>query len=418
MAVVVAMVHPLLVRAGLAVELVGEPVDDAQYRPPVTVKAEADRAVWSGSGPVAATHAGMTATNRTGSAAAGSPTGSSPASGRSAVLKRRGLSIPTVIAALVVAVVGAPIVVPAAFAVDVVRGRFRLPLVRLWAFLVQFLVLDLFAVLSAGLLWLAFGFGRRLDGPRSVAVHGRVQWWWASKVLAAAGRTLGLRFEIDSPEALSPGPLVVIGRHCSYGDALLPAVLFGHRHRLQLRYVLTLGLAWVPALDLYGHRLRNHFVNRRAGAGAELLAVGRLARGMSHGDAAVIFPEGQFFTPDRHARAVARLAEDDPDLARRAEALRHVLPPRPGGVLALLGGAPAGTDVVLLGHVGFEGFSTVADLVRNVPLPHPVRVRTWRFAAADLPRARRERVDWLYERWEQLDGWVAAELADRREGVR
>jgi 1-acyl-sn-glycerol-3-phosphate acyltransferase len=337
-----------------------------------------------------------------------------PRTAGTVAVKRRSVSIPSTVAALAVAVAGAPFIVPAALAVDVVRGRHRFPVLRLWAFAVQYLLLDLFAVVSAALLWLLFGFGRRLDSPRSVGVHGRVQWWWASKVLAAARRTLGLRFEFDLREPLSPGPLLVIGRHCSYGDALLPAVLFGHHHRLQLRYVLTLGLAWVPALDLYGHRLRNHFVNRRSGAGAELLAVGRVARGMSHGDAAVIFPEGRFHTPHHHERAVRRLAEDDPALAARAAGLRHVLPPQPGGVLAMLGAAPTGTDVVLLGHVGFEGFSTMAQLWRNVPLRAPVAVRTWRFAAADIPRGRRERVDWLFDRWEQLDDWIDEELLRRR----
>lgn len=332
--------------------------------------------------------------------------------------RRRSLSIPSSVGVLVAAVLAAPVILPVGFTVDVLRRRHRLPTLRLWAFAVQFLLLDLFAVASAAVLWVAFGFGRRLDGERSLAVHARVQWWWASKVLAAARRTLGLRFAYDNPDALAPGPLLVMGRHCSYGDALLPAVLFGHEHRLQLRYVLTLGLAWLPSLDLFGHRLRNHFVNRTSGAAGELLAVGRVARGMSHGDAAVIFPEGQFFTPERRERALARLAADDPALAERAARLRHVLPPRPGGVLALLGGAPADTDVVLLGHVGFEGFSTVADLWRNVPLREPVTVRTWRFAAAEVPRGRRRRVDWLFDRWEQLDGWVDEELSRRAMGVR
>lgn len=340
---------------------------------------------------------------------------SAPDSKRVQAVKRRSLSIPAVLVALAVAVFAAPLLVPVAVVVDLARGRGQLPSVRLWAFAVQYLLLDLFAVLSATLLWVLFGFGRRLGTDRAIALHGRIQWWWAARVLGAADRTLRLRFEYDTPEALRPGPIIVIGRHCSYGDALLPALLFGHRHRLELRYVLTRGLTWVPALDVYGHRLRSHFVDRGAGAGSELLAVGRLARGMDGDDAAVIFPEGQFFTPERRERALARVAADDPVLAEAAAALRHVLPPRPGGVLALLGGAPDHTDVVLLGHVGFEGFSTVADLWRNVPLPRPISVRTWRFAAKDIPTGRRERVNWLYLRWQQLDEWIDGEL--RRRGA-
>ncbi|MCC6436210.1 MAG: 1-acyl-sn-glycerol-3-phosphate acyltransferase [Acidimicrobiales bacterium] len=328
-------------------------------------------------------------------------------------IKRRAVSIPTVVAALVVGVVAAPLLVPLAAVADAARGRFRFPSVRLWAFLVQFLALELMAVSVGVVLWVAFAFGRLLHTERAVAMHGRVQWWWAGQVLGAAGRTLGLRFEHRFDDPLAPGPLLVIGRHCSYGDALLPALLFGTHRRLQLRYVIARGLAWSPALDVFGHRLRNHFVDRGAGSGAELLAVSRIARGMDHDDAAVIFPEGQFFTPERHARVLARLEQDDPELAARAARLRNVLPPRPGGVLALLGGAPAHTDVVILGHVGFEGFSTVAELWRNVPLAAPVVVRAWRWSASEVPVERRARVDWLYDRWEELDQWIEDELAER-----
>jgi len=310
-------------------------------------------------------------------------------------------------------VTGTPVLVPAAVAVDVLRGRFRLPALRLWSLAVQCLALDLVAVLSAGVLWLVLGGGRGLGSERSLAVHSRLQWWWVGQVLAAARRSVGLRFEIDAPDALTPGPLVVIGRHCSYGDAVLPAVLFGHDRRLRLRYVLAAGLAWVPALDLYGGRLRNHFVDRGSGAPAELEAVGRVADGMGAGDAVVIFPEGGFFTEARRARALQRIAAVDPQLAGRAAGLRHVLPPRPGGWLALLEHAPAGTDVVLVGHVGFEGFSTMAELWRAVPLDRPVTVRVWRFPASSLPAGRAERVAWLYDRWEQLDRWID-ETAARR----
>ena len=73
----------------------------------------------------------------------------------------------------------------------------------------------------------------------------------------------------------------------------------------------------------------------------------------------------------------------------------------------------AHTDVVILGHVGFEGFSTVAELWRNVPLAAPVVVRAWRWSASEVPVERRARVDWLYDRWEELDQWIEDELAER-----
>lgn len=328
-------------------------------------------------------------------------------------LRRRSRSLPAVVGLAALSVLLAPLLVPAAVLVDLLRRRPALPTLRLWGFLVQFLLLELAAVSAAAVLWLAFGAGRFLGTDRAVAVHGRVQWWWAGQVLAAARRTLGLRFDEQDVAPCTPGPVIVLGRHSSYGDALLPAVLFGTRHRLQLRYVIAKGLAWDPALDLFGHRLRNHFVDRAAPTGSELLAIGRLARGMDTDDAAVIFPEGQFPTEARRDRVLERLRRDDPAAAERAARLRHLLPPRPGGVLALLGGAPAGTDVIILGHAGFEGFSTVGELWRNVPMRRPVAVRTWRVRAAEVPSDRKARVEWLTARWEELDGWIDDELARR-----
>lgn len=85
--------------------------------------------------------------------------------------------------------------------------------------------------------------------------------------------------------------------------------------------------------------------------------------------------------------------------------LRHLLPPRPGGLLRLLQAAPD-ADLVLIGHVGFEGFSSIHTIVRSVPFTAPVRVRSWRYDRADLPTEPSDQVDWLYERWAELDAWI------------
>jgi hypothetical protein len=35
-----------------------------------------------------------------------------------------------------------------------------------------------------------------------------------------------------------------------------------------------------------------------------------------------------------------------------------------------------------------------------------VRLKFWRFAAAEVPHDRDELIAWLYERWQELDDWV------------
>jgi 1-acyl-sn-glycerol-3-phosphate acyltransferase len=204
------------------------------------------------------------------------------------------------------------------------------------------------------------------------------------------------------------GNAIIVGRHTSIGDAAIPAALFGNAAGLNTRYVLTRGLMWGPCLDLVGHRLINHFVARRGSDTAtEAAAVGALTDGFGDHAVAVIFPEGQFFSPERKARALERLrAGSRPELAERADALHYLLPPRPAGVLALLEGAPD-ADVVVLGHVGLEAFTSMAAIVRQVPMRRAVRVWMWRVERAEIPFDDDARVDWLYDQWSRLDRTVA-----------
>ncbi len=90
---------------------------------------------------------------------------------------------------------------------------------------------------------------------------------------------------------------------------------------------------------------------------------------------------------------------------RRAEAMRHVLPPRPAGVVAALGAAPH-ADVVFVAHTGLEHLSTVGDVWRGLPVGKTLHLRWWFVPAADVPRDRDEQADWLYHWWETIDAWI------------
>jgi 1-acyl-sn-glycerol-3-phosphate acyltransferase len=128
----------------------------------------------------------------------------------------------------------------------------------------------------------------------------------------------------------------------------------------------------------------------------------------------LIYPEGTRFTPAKLARAVERLAaagDVDPALLEVARRLRHVLPPRPGGPLALLAHQPP-LDVVLVAHTGLEGATRLADLWRGALVGSRLRVRLERVAAADLPADDAGRLRWLHERWLAIDAWIDAAPRD------
>ena len=131
-----------------------------------------------------------------------------------------------------------------------------------------------------------------------------------------------------------------------------------------------------------------------------------LARRLDSNDALVLFPEGGNFTARRRARAIAKLrrrgllAE-----AAKAEAMRHVLPPRPGGVLAVLDNAPE-ADVVWVAHTGTDHLLTVTDIWGALPTQVDLKMRWWQVPAGSVPAGREQRITWLYEWWRQIDDWI------------
>jgi 1-acyl-sn-glycerol-3-phosphate acyltransferase len=299
-----------------------------------------------------------------------------------------------------------PLLLAAALAVDLVR-RDRLALARLATFAAVYLLAELAGLAASFALWLAGGTWCGADRERFLAWNFRLQRLWARSLLAATQRVFALRLVVEGGGEAARGPLLVFPRHTSLADVLLPAVLLGDRQRLRLRWVLKRELLADPCLDVVGSRLPNVFVDRSAlRSEREIAAVTRLGEGLGPRDGVLIYPEGTRFTPERLRRAIARL---EPARRGRLEGLRHLLPPRAGGATALLAAAPD-ADVLVLGHVGLEGLSHVRDLLSGALVGRSVRVRSWRHAAASVPREREAALAWLDARWRELDAWVDARL--------
>lgn len=320
-------------------------------------------------------------------------------------LQRRAISVPGLAVAAVVGAVTVPLWLPVATVADLVRGRWRLPTVRLGLFGVCWAWLELAGVSVAGLLWLT---GQR----HNRRAHYALQRWWAANVLRAMTATTGLKVQVRDAEALRPGPVVVLCRHASLADSLLSAWAITSLARMRPRYVLKKELLADPCLDIVGNRLANYFLDRDAAdSSAELSALTALTTGMGPDDAGVIFPEGTRASDAKRAKALARIGERDPQRAGHLAALRHVLPPRPAGSAAMLDGTP-GADVVLGWHVGFDGFDTFGGILRKLARrPAPVRLCFRRIGRAEVP-AGEDFTAWLDQRWLELDDAVGALLEE------
>jgi len=296
----------------------------------------------------------------------------------------------------------------AALLSPLVEGRLR-PLRLLWL-VTMHLVLESIILVELFGLWIASGFGYFIGTPWFERVHYDIVQAYLRISFNEARRVLRLTIltQGPAPDAFPGEPLLVCCRHAGPGDSFTLMYALMHWYAREPRVVLRDTLAWDPAIDVLLNRIPSRFISPNPKASEDLEAqIGDLARNLDENDAFVIFPEGGNFTPQRRQRAIEKLRRLGLEsMARRAESMRHVLPPRPGGLLAALDAAPE-ADILLVAHTGLDHLLTLADLWRELPMDKQIIMRWWRVPREEIPAGRDERIDWLFSRWEEIDRWVA-----------
>lgn len=273
-------------------------------------------------------------------------------------LRRPVMATGVVVLALVLTasvVLWAPILV----AVDLIRRRWRLPLVRFVAFGALWAWLETSGLVVAGLLFLS-------GQSKNLSANYRLQAWWTRNVVRALRWTVGVQIEVEGFTELGPGPFIALCRHASLADSVMSAwVLADHAH-LKPRYVLKKELKMDPCLDVVGHRLPNYFIDRTsANIASELQGIEQMAAGLATDEVAVIFPEGSRANPKKRERALAKLETRSPERANQLRKLQHLLPPKPAGASALLAAVPH-ANVITMWHSGFDGLDTFKGIVHHL----------------------------------------------------
>ena len=92
-------------------------------------------------------------------------------------------------------------------------------------------------------------------------------------------------------------------------------------------------------------------------------------------------------------------------MAVRAEKMRHVLAPKPGGLLAALDAAPD-SGVIFVAHTGLDRMITVADIWRELPMDKQIIMRFWSVPPEEVPVGEEARIAWLYDWWALIDVWI------------
>ena len=325
-------------------------------------------------------------------------------------ITRRARGIGVEFAVFVLVTAALPVLAVLAGALDLVRWLTRRRpwvAVRLLAAVWWFLFVELWGM--AALLRIGLSpIHRKPAAKRRRAMLLRQR--WLIKHLRGIRAIFALRFDVDGLDRAG-GQVVMLMRHASTVDTLLPDGVVGREHGTKFRYVLKRELLTLPTIDVGRRWVPTVFVRR--GAGEAEAAVERcrmLAADLPADEGLVIYPEGTLFSAAKLARRQQSIAARDPDLAPLAARLRHVLPPQVEGTIALLRTAP-GADVLVCGHIGLAPFEYPRDMWRGALIGSTVQVKFWRFASAEVPRdSDATLARWIYQRWLELDDWIASRL--------
>lgn len=327
---------------------------------------------------------------------------------------RRLMLAPIAVALSLAFVAISPLLLFVAFIADLfLPGNWRT--VRVTAFVVAYAALEAIGLVAMFVLWVASGAGFALKRPRMLRAHYAFMRWWLGVVNRVARSLFHLRVLIEDPPVPRAGPILVFCRHAGPGNSMLliGTILIGYRRFP--RIVMLEKLQWEPLADLMFNRLPNRFIRHDPSARErQLHAIGELSSDLGDMDAFVLFPEGKDFTPRVKMRAIEYLRSKGlRGAAERAERMKHVLPPRHGGVLAAITAAPE-ADVVLVAHAVLEDVGTFKQLWSRVPHEFPIVARYWRIPPHEVPRDEDALIGWLYDWWERIDAWIVEhEIAAR-----
>jgi 1-acyl-sn-glycerol-3-phosphate acyltransferase len=319
-------------------------------------------------------------------------------------LLRRAITLPLLFAATVLMTVTIPLwLVISLIVAALIPAARSAP--RVIAFITAFLWCETVGVVAALLIWLRRGPGSAGAGREAwLAANYALQNWWCNALKWWAERLFRLTFELEGEEALEGDGVLLLLRHCSIGDTMIPVVFYASRRDRRLRFVLKRELLWDPCLDIVGNRLPNYFADRSSqNTAREVDGVKALLDDLPTDSGVLIYPEGTRFTPAKRAAVLARLREKgDAAAVERAERWPNVLPPRPGGTLALLESNP-GRDLVFCAHTGFEDSADFMRLFNGSWLDTCVRMRFWRVPFADVPTDEAGRLAFLHEAWDRMN---------------
>lgn len=220
-----------------------------------------------------------------------------------------------------------------------------------------------------------------------------IQHWWAQGLFAMGRYLFDLRFKLHGVDALNGPGAIIISRHTNIVDNFFPLIYISNPAK-PVRYILKQELKNILSLDIGGHRLPNLFVDRSGLQTAkELERVSTLLTSCRAEDSVLIYPEGTRYSAEKH-----QILSRNPALKEQTQRWPDLLPPRLGGVSALLE-ANTAKDVICLCHTGFEGSGTIKDFIDGSWLQKEVFLYFWRVSFAKIDADPKE---FIFSQWDRM----------------
>lgn len=309
------------------------------------------------------------------------------------------ITVPLILLALVLLSLSLPFTLLLTFVLALLPGYRGAP--RALLFLLCYVLCEVAGVFTSGWIWLR----HRNDEAAFQSANFKLQCWWAAKLMNAARVIFSLQFHTHNEAALNGPACIMLPRHASIADTVLPMTYYAIPQNIRLRYVLKKELQWDPCLEIVGNRLPNYFVDRASqNSAAEVAGVVQLLNNAPSSEGLLLYPEGTRFTRAKHSQLLGK-AEEGSDLQAQLQRWPDLLPPRLGGCLGLLS-ANRQHDLVFFAHSGFEGSANFVELMNGSWSHSQVHMEFWRIPFSQIPTEADAQKAFLFDQWDRMQHTV------------
>ena len=307
-------------------------------------------------------------------------------------IRRRALSISIIFLLAVSLIVLSPILLSIGLLMSVIT-RYS-SFINALLFLYGYVFFEMIGVIALALSWLRDrGTENFLENTR------KIQTWWSSGLLNLGCRIYKLNFQVTGSQQIEGPSAILMPRHTSIGDTVLPIIFFAHKRNEGLRYILKKELLILPCLDIAGNRLPNLFVDRSGqDTKRELLLIEDLLNTTNIKESILIYPEGTRSSSKKRKS----IAQKHPEMADLLDRWPDLLPPRKGGPLTILN-TNTEKDIVFLAHVGFEGSASLIDLINGSWMNQRIHLHFWRIPFSEIPE---DKEKFLFDQWDNMQNQI------------